>query len=387
MASTWKESLKPAKIVVGILFLAVLASNVWTISRWNETRGVYDDLCYLRQAHLFQRFGLAGVDTDYKKDDDGYMAAKLRAINFAEWNDPLRVPCHTPMERAKKVVLQYPPGTGAVLALFPEGFQVIPLYVTASAVILAFAMLALKRASTPRTLALAAVFGLGALYLMINPTKASYSMAPTMVICAAAGLFTARLFAATASRERVWLAIAVGILIGLSVNFRLPNLLLSAGYGIVFLAIFLVARNRQTFAEGLAFGTALLAGLAPTLVANAINAGSPFATTYGGPDVAPPELSADVLKAYLRDLQFSLLVVAAAWTVATWRDPGQRQLAWVVAVNLAVNIAFFVSHPLYTQYYTVPVAMLSLWTLLFATLPAQGSAAAENPTLVQPAKA
>ena len=36
------------KLIIGFLFLAVLASNVWTISRWSETRGVYDDLCYLR---------------------------------------------------------------------------------------------------------------------------------------------------------------------------------------------------------------------------------------------------------------------------------------------------------------------------------------------------
>jgi hypothetical protein len=387
MASIWNQPLKPAKIVIGFLFLALFASNVWTISRWNETRGVYDDLCYLRQAHLLQRFGVSGFDTDLKKDDDGFMAGKLRAINFAEWNDPLRVPCHTPMERTKKIVLQYPPGTGAALALFPEGFQVIPLYVTASLVIAGFAMLALMRASTPRTLTLAAVFGLAALYLMINPTKASYSMAPTMLVCAAAGLFTARLFAATAARERVWLAIAVGFLIGLSVNFRLPNLLLSGGYCIVFLAAFLIARNRQTFAEGFAFGIALVIGLAPTLVANAINAGSPFATTYGGPDVAPPELSMSVLKAYLGDSQFVLLLVTAAWTAIIWRDRGTRQVAWVVAVNLAVNIAFFVSHPLFTQYYTIPVAMLSLWTLLFTTLPARPAAAANNPTLAQPAKA
>lgn len=387
MASIWTQSLKPAKVVIGLLFLAVLASNVWTISRWTETRGVYDDLCYLRQAHLFQRFGLTGFDTDLARDDDGYLAGKLRAINYAEWNKPGRAPCHTQIERSKKIVLQYPPGTGAVLALFPEGFQVIPLYVAASVVILAFAMLGLVRGSTPRTLTLAAVFGFGALYLMINPTKASYSMAPTMVICAAAGLFTARLFAATTSRERLWLAIAVGFLIGLAVNFRLPNLLLAAGYGVVFLVAFLIARNRQTFAEGFAFGIALLVGLAPTLVAHAINAGSPFATTYGGPDVAPPELSMTVLKAYLRDVQLVLLVLAGGWTAALWRDSAERQLVWVVAVNLAVNIAFFVSHPLYTQYYTVPVAMLSLWTLLFATLPARGPAAAENPTLAQPAKA
>ena len=51
--------MKLLKILCAIGFLAVLASNVWTISRWNETRGVCDDLCYLRQAHLFERFGLA----------------------------------------------------------------------------------------------------------------------------------------------------------------------------------------------------------------------------------------------------------------------------------------------------------------------------------------
>ena len=36
--------------------------------------------------------------------------------------------------------------------------------------------------------------------------------------------------------------------------------------------------------QGVLFGAAFLAGMAPTLIANAINAGSPFATTYGGAD-------------------------------------------------------------------------------------------------------
>ena len=141
--------MKLAKIIVGILFLAVLASNIFAISRWNESRGVYDDVCYLRQAHLFQRFGLAGFDTDIAGDDDRYLAGKLRDIAFADWNDPARAPCHTPMEKTKKIVLQYPPGTGAALALFPGGFQVIPLYVVANLSAFAFALVALFRASSP----------------------------------------------------------------------------------------------------------------------------------------------------------------------------------------------------------------------------------------------
>ena len=33
-----------------------------------------------------------------------------------------------------------------------------------------------------------------------------------------------------------------------------------------------------------------------------------------------------------------------------------------------VNLAFFLSHAVFTPYYTIPVAMLSLWSLLFASL-------------------
>ena len=378
--------MKPARIVLAVLFLAVLASNVLAISRWNESRGVYDDVCYLRQAHLFQRFGLGGFDTDISRDDDRYLAGKLREIGFAEWNDPLRVPCHTPIEKTKKFVLQYPPGTGAALALFPAGFQVIPLYVVANLAVLAVALAALFRASSPPSLMLAAVFGFSALYLMINPTKASDWMAPTMIVCSVAGYLSAKLFASGATRERLWLAAIVGLLIGLSATFRLPNLFLAAGYYLFFLGAFLMARSRQAFLEGFAFGLAFLIGIAPTLAANWINAGSPFTTTYGGQDVAPPGIDLAVLRSYLVDVQFFLLLAAIAWTAAIWRRPGTRQAVLVVAANLAVNIVFFMTHPIFTPYYTVPIAMLSLWTLLFATL-APREAAAENPAVVQPAKA
>src|SRR3954463_10566398 len=145
------------RLLCGFGLLVVLASNVWTMSRWSESRGVYDDVCYLRQAHLFQKFGLGGIDTNVTYDDDHYLKNKLKAISFAEWNDVKRVPCHTFIPAAEKYVMQYPPGTGFALALFPDGFQVIPLYVLANVTIFAFALLALFRAREPASLTLAAV--------------------------------------------------------------------------------------------------------------------------------------------------------------------------------------------------------------------------------------
>ena len=114
--------MKLIKLLCGIGFLVVLASNISTISRWSESRGVYDDICYLRQAHLFKLFGLDGLNTDLKREDDQYLANKLKEMDYPEWNVTTRAPCHVWMEKTKKTVIQYPPGTGFMLALFPEGF-------------------------------------------------------------------------------------------------------------------------------------------------------------------------------------------------------------------------------------------------------------------------
>ena len=359
------------RLLCGLVCFLVLASNVWSMSRWSEARGVYDDVCYLRQAHLFQRFGLGGFDTDITRDDDHYLASKLKEIGFPTWNDPATAPCHPPMAASGKRVIQYPPGTGLALALFPQGYQVIPLYVTASVILFGFVLLAIFTARTPASILLTGAFGVLAIYMMINPAKASYSVAPTIVTCVLAGYLTASWLIAAPARRQVLIATVLGLILGLSVNFRLPNLFLSSGYVLFLLGAFLSARTMRTFMQGIGFGAAHLVGMAPTLVANAINAGSPLATTYGGPDVAPPGFSFDVVWQYISNLQFVLLLLAVVWTARIFlvhREEGIRQVALIVAANLLVNLAFFLTHPIVTPYYTIPIAMLSLWTLLFASL-------------------
>jgi hypothetical protein len=364
--------MKFLKALCAVGFLVVLVSNVLSISGWNEIRGVYDDICYLRQAHLFQKFGPGGLDTDISGDDDHYLSSRLKEIDFPTWSDPTTAPCHTLMPATNRLVIQYPPGTGFVLALFPSGFQVIPLYVLASVVAFGFALLAIAYTSTIFSLMLVAAFGDAVIYLMINPTKASYSMAPTMMVCALAGFLTAKLFV-DAGRRQLVLTILIGLLLGLAVNFRLANLFLSAGYFLFFGFVFLRLRKLEAFLKGGLFGVAYLVGIAPTLIANTINAGSPFATTYGADpnDLRPPVIDASILWAYVTDLQCVLLILAGAWVVLIsrlYRGSGIRSVALVTALNLAVNVAFFMTHPTFNPYYTIPIAMLSLWSLLFASL-------------------
>jgi len=247
-----------SKVACVIVCFLVLASNAWSMLRWNEARGVYDDVCYLRQAHLFQRFGLAGFDTDISRDDDRYLVSKLKEIGFPTRDDATNGPCHTPMPASGKLVIQYPPGTGAVLALFPEGHQVIPLYVLATAIVFALAVLAISTAALASEVVLAVLFGCLAIYLMINPAKASYSVEPTMVTCALVGYLTARWM--IGRRHDAVLLGALGVPLGLSVTFRLPNLFLSAGYFLFLLGALLSMRTLRAALDGLWFGLAFLAG-------------------------------------------------------------------------------------------------------------------------------
>jgi len=356
----------------------MLASNIRLISHWSESRGVYDDICYLRQAHLFQRFGWRGLDTSLDRETDGYLAGKLRSIDFPNWNEPTLAPCHTRIVDGSKWVMTPPPGTGFVLALFPEGFQVIPLYVLANVIIAGFAFYGLWLSREAGSLTVAASLGTLSIYFMINPAKASYSMAPTLVVCALTGLLTARVFV-DEGRRRLVIVAAVGLLLGLSASFRIANVVLSAGYVLVFGLSFLIWRTRETFVSGLALGLAFLAGLLPVLAANLVNSGHPLVSAYGGQDTAAPRLDPAVLHAYLRDTQFPLVVVACVWTVLLWRfanHAGVRQLTLLVGANLVLNLAFFATHPVFTQYYIIPVLMLSLWTLLFAAVFTRGPAKA-----------
>ena len=357
--------MKTLKIICGAACLLLFAIQVRSMLHWNEARVVFDDVCYLRQAHLFQRFGLAGFDTDISRDDDGYLAAKLKEINFPANEPP---PCHTPMPASKKLVIQYPPGTGMMLALFPQGHQVVPLFVSATTIVFGFALLGIFGSRSTLSVVSAAVLGCLAVYSMINPVKASYSMAPTMAVCALAGFLTAKLFGGTQSDGRMWPTLLLGFLLGLSVSFRLPNLFLSAGYFLFFLVAYISSRNLVIALRGVAFGVAYLVGLAPTLVANTINAGSPIATTYGAPDVLPPDFSFSIIMRYVADMQFVLLALAGgsiAWLLGTRRDAGIRRVALITAINMIVNLAFFLSHPVFTPYYTIPIAMVSLWSLFF----------------------
>jgi hypothetical protein len=351
----------------GCIFIFV--SNTLFMAHWNERRGVWDDLGYLRQAHLFQRFGLDGINTDARRDDDHFYVKALKDIGLEETGDYKKFVSHNFMAATNKLVLQSPPGVGFLLSLFPEGFQVAPLYFICSVVVFGFAIFLIGLAPTLLALAVCAMFGWVSIIFMINPAKASYSIAPTLAVCAVAGWLTALFFAARSPHRRLMYAAIVGLLLGLSVNFRIANLFLAGGYCFGFLIWFVASRRPGIVLEAALFGGTFVIGMIPTMVSNAVNAGSPFRTTYSAGDAIPPELNLDIVRYYLADVQslaVGLLCTLIGWTFIYRRQFAPRAVACLCLLTIASNLAFFLTHDQLTQYYLVPFTMLAFWSLLFS---------------------
>ena len=181
------NSLAVLKCLGFLLTIVVAISVISSASKWSERRGVFDDIGYLRQAHLFQRFGFSGIDTDLNRDDDNYFKDAATAIRSIEWNDPNVPFAHTFVSKTGKTVIQYPPGTGALLALFPEGRQVYGLYSVSCLIVLAIAITLIASATNEVQAIVCSLFGSAAVYFFVNPIKASYSVAPSAAMCAVLG--------------------------------------------------------------------------------------------------------------------------------------------------------------------------------------------------------
>jgi hypothetical protein len=363
-------------LVLAAIFVSVTGSMI----KWDEIRWLPDDYCYLRQAKLFHDRGLlGGLDTHLEAETVRYLAALSKELGLGPLSGSgfANPPCHFFIDATGKLALQYPPGTGFVLWLFPEGVQVRALYVISSAVVLLIVFAALLRARTTTGIALVAALASLTLLLMINPSKGSYSMPPTMPICIVLALLTVIMTEAKQPKVQLAATAALGIVLGLSVNIRIANALLAFGYLLVLAINFVRMRGRLQLLQGFLFGATFVAGILPTLVANAINAGSPFSTPYSAIDLVHDFSWASVsarIVAYGSGSRGAVLWAAILSTAIFWlyasrlRLKHARLIALLVSANLATNLAYYLTHVAYASYYAIPLAILSMWTLCFAFL-------------------
>jgi hypothetical protein len=351
--------------IVSAIYLSVALSH----TRLVEDYGVYDNICYLRQAHLFRTNGLlGGLGTDIP--DAHYVARKVEQSGLTD-QFATSVPCHNYISVTDKTVLQYPPGTGFLLSVFPDGAQATGLYLASSTIVFLLVCGFIGTAHSRIAIVTLGLLGGLTLYLMVNPAKASYSMAPTMPLCIGLALATVHLFGNKSTATRISLAGVAGLIAGLAVDVRLSSVLVTGGHAVVFATIFFRRPTCEAFLKPAAFGAFMAVGMLPTFAANLINAGSPIATAYSGVDVtAPvfdPQSVATLIAWYSRQTHGVLTFMSIGALVALSVAVRRRKQNWLMpvlsltAAMFCLNLLYFLTHPAFTSYYTVPPAMLVLW--------------------------
>ena len=220
----------------------------------------------------------------------------MKAQNYpvSRWDEVVAPHAHHYFPRSNYVGVQYPPGTGLVLAAFPQGEAVYDLNrVVVFAFVLigvvAFVLAAWKRAwasiglvALSLSLGLIVLARLGALSFSMNAV-----LVPIVLTC----LFTlfALWFQNDGRTRLAWLfALLAGIAIGFATLIRLPSFLLAPGFLIL---LWPGWRNFRIRSLAIAFAIgATVAGVIPVLINQREVAGAWYASTYASVDAAPPTL-------------------------------------------------------------------------------------------------
>ena len=309
---------------------------------------------------------MAGLDTRLMPPvaQDLVSAMRDSGLPASSWEQAVAPHCHHYKTAVDRIVLQYPPGTGFLMSLAPDGIEQRTLRL-GSFTMAVLALLALGFSVRHwQGAALLAIAG-AATFQMLAKDIGSPSAAPSVALGALLGLGTV-----TAARSsKVWPFLLLGLLTGLATAVRLPNLFFGIAPGI-FLAVRLLQHRRGRDLAGLGCLLAgTLIGLLPVLIANQINAGSILATTYASVD-ANTSLSLETLRHGLdrlflsTDASSSLSMLAAVICAAAL--PTARMPAVAAICAFIALLAFLASKPIVLAYYLAPLSAFAICGVLAA---------------------
>ena len=209
-------------------------------------------------------------------------------------------------------------------------------------------------------------FGLATavLFNAMRTQVASSSVAPSI----AAGALAALLAAHACRTKGLAPMLILGIVVGLSASIRIPNLFLGVGAGLVVAFDFMRSREPRDFGRAAMLAGGALLGLAPVFAANAINAGSIFATTYSPAD-AESVISASVIGNAFRVIfldgsfgAYANALAAAMGIAALLKRPNAAQVG--AYLSFLLLLAMLATKPIVNAYYLLPVSAFVIVTCL-----------------------
>ena len=230
------------------LWIALLAFTLFISVRSSYRRSLgteefayaCDSFGYLRMAKQIRHAYEHGVWPEFKLESE----QTRTLINFMQqnnvavprWEEVVAPHAHHYMPQSGYVGVQYPPGTGLVLAMFPQGEAIyrlnrIIVFVFIFAGIVTLALAAWKQAWVSLSLVMLAL-SLG-LMVLARLGALSFSMnavlVPIIFTCVSS-LLALRFKTADRDGHALLCALLAGLCLGFATMIRLPSFLLSAGF-------------------------------------------------------------------------------------------------------------------------------------------------------------
>lgn len=337
-----------------------------------------DSFGYLRMAKQIRQAFSRGVWPNFKLESTqtrlliNFM--RERNVPVQRWEEVVAPHAHHYFPQSGYVGVQYPPGTGLILSLFPQGEAVYRLnrlvvWVFAIIGLAALAIAVWKRAwMSIGLVVLALMLGLmvlarlGALTFSMNAV-----LVPILLTCLLS-LFALWCRQANHSRLALVSALLAGCALGVATLIRLPSFLLSAGFLVLLwpgLRSFRVRSLPVAFVLGVS-----VVGVLPVLINQHFVAGAWYLPTYATVDAAPPTLGHVTynLSYFLGDgpasvdnwALVSALIGFAGFELLNWRrDPKNdlgltwQRLALAAFVLWIIPICYFLTHQVTGAHYMI----------------------------------
>lgn len=299
--------LLPAKIrltdILIYLWLALLLGTILVSARTayreslstEEYAFACDSFGYLRMAREIRRTGSEWTPPQFKLESEQTRLLidlmRARNVPLSQWDEVVAPHAHHYFPKSGYVGVQYPPGTGLALAVYPEGQAVYRLNLTVVVVLVLTGVASLIIAAYRKAwasavllvlaihLGLAILTRMGALSFSINA-----SLVPILLSCI---LSVVAVVFDSNNRRRLALisALGAGLFLGFATLVRLPTILLAPGF-----LLLLWPKSWRTGIRGLPLAFAVgvfVVGIVPVLVHQQAITGAWYRPTYANIDTEP----------------------------------------------------------------------------------------------------